>query len=134
MAITDLIPIVKALPEADRARLYRHLLNEKIAIRTKEKMRQMKKEGRRFGRPSNLSPAQIERIIEMARSNRYSVRMIADAVNAPVTTTQRVIKNAGDQIPPRKAGRRLGTKMTKRGTKRKIAFPKEKPQPGDEFI
>lgn len=131
MAITE---ITKKLTPRDREALYRHLLNQRISTRTKEAMRKAKKEGKRFGRPTNLSPAQIERIIEMAKSNRYSVRMIADAVNAPVTTTQRVIRNAGDRIPPRKAGRRFGTKMTKRGTKRKIALPKAKPSPADEFI
>jgi len=134
MAINDIIPQVRELTQKERAALYRHLLNEKISARTKAAMRKAKKEGKRFGRPTNLSPAQIDRIIEMARSNRYSVRMIADAVNAPLTTTQRVIKNAGDQIPPRARGRRFGTKMTKRGTKRKIALPKPKPSPADEFI
>lgn len=131
MAITE---IVKQLTQRDREALYRHLLNQRIAVRTKAAMKKAKAEGKRIGRPSNLSKAQIDRIIEMAKSNRYSVRMIADAVNAPLTTTQRVIKNAGDQIPPRKAGRRFGTKMTKAGTVRKRAAPKPKTSAGDEFI
>lgn len=131
MAITE---IIKELTPRDREALYRHLLNQRISVRTKEAMRKAKKEGRRFGRPSTISDAQRERIIEMARSNRYSVRMIADAVNAPVTTTQRVIKDAGDQVPPRARGRRFGTKMTKAGKKRKRAAPAPKPSPADEFI
>jgi DNA invertase Pin-like site-specific DNA recombinase len=98
-------------------------------------MRKAKNEGKRFGRPRTISDAQRARIIEMARSNQYSVRMIANAVNAPLATTQRVIKEAGDQIPPRARGRRFGTKMTKAGMKRKRAAPKPKAAPVDhEFI
>lgn len=131
MAITE---IVKTLTPRDREALYRHLLNQRISKRTKEAMKKAKREGKRFGRPKMLSKAQRERIIEMAQSNRYSVRQIADAVNAPLTTTQRAIKEAGDAVPPRKAGRRFGTKMTKTGKKRKRAAPKPKTSPADEFI
>ncbi len=131
MAITE---IVKTLTPRDREALYRHLLNQKISVRTKAAMKKAKAEGKRMGRPTKISDAQRARIIEMAKSNRYSVRMIADAVNAPLTTTQRVIKEAGDAVPPRKAGRRFGSKMTKAGTVRKRAAPKPKSGPADEFI
>lgn len=131
MAITE---IVKTLTPRDREALYRHLLNKKISVRTKAAMKKAKAEGKRIGRPSKISEAQRNRIIEMAKSNRYSVRMIADAVNARLTTTQRVIQDAGDQIPPRARGRRFGSKMTKAGKKRKIAMPKAKAAPEHEFI
>lgn len=131
MAITE---IVKTLTPRDREALYRHLLNQKISKRTKEAMKKAKAEGKRIGRPTKISDAKRERIIEMAKSNRYSVRMIANAVNAPLTTTQRVIKDAGDAVPPRKAGRRFGTQMTKAGKKRKRARPAPKITPEHEFI
>ena len=131
MAITE---IVKTLTPRDREALYRHLLNQRISKRTKEAMKKAKAEGKRIGRPRTISDAQRKRIIEMAKSNQYSVRMIANAVNAPLATTQRVIKEAGNQIPPRKAGRRFGSKMTKAGKVRKRAAPKVKTPTEHEFI
>lgn len=131
MAITE---FVKELTPRDREALYRHLLNQEISARTKAAMKKAKAEGKRIGRPTKISDAQRTRIIEMAKSNSYSVRMIANAVNAPLTTTQRVIKDAGDAVPPRKAGRRFGSKMTKAGTVRKRAAPKPKISAADEFI